>query len=112
MNDRIALTEAELLDYSAGVLSPESMAALAARLAQDPAGQATLAEWQRQDAAIEALYQPVLHEPVPNRLTNVIRRAEGRRRYTARRPIKRAPSSGRCDGDCLGLWRRSGLACP
>lgn len=76
MNDRIALTEAELLDYSAGVLSPESMAALAARLAQDPAGQATLAEWQRQDAAIEALYQPVLHEPVPNRLTNVIRRAE------------------------------------
>lgn len=76
MTDRIALTDAELLDYTADRLPAEAMAALAARLTVDPAAQATLDEWQRQDAALEALYQPVAREPVPGRLTDVIRRAE------------------------------------
>ena len=52
------------------------MAAMAARLANDLTAQATLAEWRRRDAAIEALYQPVAREPVPDRLSDVIRRAE------------------------------------
>ncbi|MCT8331567.1 anti-sigma factor family protein [Albidovulum sediminis] len=76
MSDQTALTEAELLDFAAGQLPADAMSALVARLADDPAARATLAEWQRQDAAIEALYQPVAREPVPYRLTDVIRRAE------------------------------------
>jgi len=76
MSDQTALTEAELLDYAAGQLPAHVMSALAARLADDPAARATLADWQRQDAALEALYQPVAREPVPDRLAEVIRRAE------------------------------------
>lgn len=76
MTDQNALTEADLLDYAAGILPADVMAVMATRLANDPAAQATLAEWQRQDAAIEALYQPVAREPVPDRLSDVIRRAE------------------------------------
>lgn len=76
MTDQNALTEAELLDYAAGLLPADVMSAMSVRLASDPAAQATLTEWQRQDAAIEALYQPVTREPVPDRLSDVIRRAE------------------------------------
>lgn len=76
MSDRNALTEAELLDYAAGQLPPDVMSTMAERLSSDPVARATLAEWRHQDAAFEALYQPVAREPVPDRLTDVIRRAE------------------------------------
>ncbi|MGR3825359.1 MAG: anti-sigma factor family protein [Salipiger marinus] len=75
MPDRPALTETELLDYAQDVLPPEDRAALEARLAEDPAARATLAEWQRQDGAIRALYDPVAQEAVPDRLTDILRRA-------------------------------------
>lgn len=76
MTDQNALTDADLVEYAAGLLPADVMAAMATRLAHDPSAQATLAEWQRQDAAIKALYQPVAREPVPDRLSGVIRRAE------------------------------------
>lgn len=76
MNDQIALTDAELLGYAAVSLPSEEMSVLAARLASDLEAQATLAQWRRQDEALEVLYQPVAREPVPDRLANVIRRAE------------------------------------
>lgn len=76
MTDRTALTEADLLDYAVGALPPEAVVVMAARLAKDAAARETLVDWQRQDAAIEALYHPVTHEPVPDRLTDVIRRAQ------------------------------------
>lgn len=76
MTDQNALTDADLLDYASELLPADMMSSMATRLASDPVAQATLAEWQRQDAAIEALYHPVAREPVPDRLSDVIRRAE------------------------------------
>ncbi|WP_151720069.1 anti-sigma factor family protein [Gemmobacter serpentinus] len=76
MTEKPALTEAELLTYAAGALPPEEAAAMKARLVDDPAASATLAEWQLQDAAIRDLYGPVAEEPVPDRLTAIIRRAK------------------------------------
>lgn len=76
MTEKATVSDEDLLDYAAGVLTPEGMSAMAALVAQDPAAQATLVEWKRQDAALDALYQPVALEPVPDRLANVIRRAE------------------------------------
>lgn len=76
MTEKAAITDEELLGFAAGVLSSDEMSAMAERVAQDPTAQTTLTEWKRQDAALEALYQPVALEPVPDRLANVIRRAE------------------------------------
>lgn len=76
MTEKANVSDEDLLDYAAAVLTPEGMSAMAARVAHDPAAQATLLEWKRQDAALDALYQPVALEPVPDRLANVIRRAE------------------------------------
>lgn len=76
MTDKPALTEIELLAYATGALSADEAATLDARLADDPAARATLAEWQLQDRAIRDLYDPVADEPVPARLTEIIRRAD------------------------------------
>lgn len=76
MTEKPALTDVELLDFAARVLSPDEMSAMAERVAQDPTAQATLAEWKRQDAALEALYRPVALEPIPDRLADLIRQAE------------------------------------
>lgn len=76
MSDENALTDEMLLDYAAGALPAKMMATIAATLADDPVTREKLAEWQRQDAAINALYQPVLREVVPNRLSDVVRRAK------------------------------------
>lgn len=73
------LTNDQLLDYFEGTLSDAAAALIEQRLASDPAApaaRATLAEWQSQNAAITALYQPLAAEPLPDRLTAVIRKAE------------------------------------
>lgn len=72
----MTLTTEALLQYHAGELSPEAAARLETLLAGDPAAQALLADWRAQDAALAALYLPVAAEPVPVRLTALIRRAE------------------------------------
>lgn len=48
---------------------------LAALAAGDPALAADLADWDRQDAALRALYAPVADEPLPDRLVQTIRAA-------------------------------------
>jgi anti-sigma factor RsiW len=70
------LTDEDLIALHAGALPPGAAQAMAARVATDPAAQAMLADWQAQDAAMAALYQPIADEPVPARLTGVIRMAE------------------------------------
>lgn len=74
MTTQTPLTDEDLLAFAHGDMPPD--AALAARIAADPAAQATLAAWAAQDAALGALYQPVAAEPVPARLTDILRRAE------------------------------------
>lgn len=81
------LPEDLLLEYHAGLLPPETMAQVAARLAGDPAAQALLADWRAQDAALAALYQPVAAEPPPARLTAALRQAQAAERRKAPRML-------------------------
>ena len=76
----------ELVAFHSGALDTAAHDALAARIAADPAAQATLAEWNRQDAALAALYGPVAEEPLPDALRVRLDAAAGRppRRNTAR----------------------------
>ncbi len=55
--------------------SPEERSRLAALAAADPALAADLADWDRQDAALRALYAPVAEEPLPDRLLDPVRAA-------------------------------------
>jgi|GEM_PF-639647 len=64
---KAALGDIALLAWRHGRLSAEEAAGFPARLAADPAAQATLAEWDRQDAAL-ALLTPVVAEPVPEQM--------------------------------------------
>ncbi|MCU9847346.1 anti-sigma factor [Defluviimonas sp. WL0024] len=59
------ILEEDLIAFHSGALTDAARSALAARIAADPAAQATLAEWDRQDAALAALYGPVAEEPLP-----------------------------------------------
>jgi anti-sigma factor RsiW len=74
MTTKTPLTDEDLLAYAHDDAAPDT--GLADRVAADPAARATLAAWRAQDAALGALYQPVAAEPVPARLTDVLRRAE------------------------------------
>ncbi len=70
------LTDEDLLAFQMGTLPPDAALAMAARVAADPAAQAMLADWAAQDAALGALYAPIADEPVPARMTDIIRRTE------------------------------------
>lgn len=70
-----AVTEDELHALLDGRLDAAARADLEARLASDPAAQATLQGWQRQQAALRGLHEPVLREPVPASLLAAATRA-------------------------------------
>ena len=59
------LTEAEIHALVDGQLPSTERVAMQARLAQDPAAEATLRNWQQQRDALRSLHQHVLNEPVP-----------------------------------------------
>ncbi|MDE3079273.1 MAG: anti-sigma factor [Paracoccaceae bacterium] len=111
--DDDAIPEESLLAYHAGALPPAERQALAARLAGDAAARATLADWDRQDVALQALYAPRGDEPVPARLTRMIEAA--RAAAPARRwPAIRALAAGIvvfAIGGTAG-WLGHGLAAP
>ena len=70
------LPEDDLHAYVDDRLDPERRRAVEAELAQSPEDAARAAAYREQTAALHALYDPVLGEPVPERLRNV--RASGR----------------------------------
>ncbi len=70
------LTENDLHTYVDDRLDPERRRAVEAELAQSPEDAARAAAYREQGAALHALYDPVLGEPVPERLRSV--RASGR----------------------------------
>lgn len=78
---RISAEEALRLRHG----SAEDQARLATRAATDAGLAGDLEEWDRQDAALRALYAPVADEPVPARLTASV---------TAARAAVRAPVPG------------------
>ena len=110
--DENAIPDDSLLAWHEGALTPTERQALAARLAGDAAAQATLADWARQDAALQALYGPRGDEPVPARLTRMV---EAARATPARRwPAGRALAAGLAVfaiGGAAG-WLGHGLARP
>ncbi|WP_296445429.1 anti-sigma factor family protein [Rhodoferax sp. UBA5149] len=74
-----ALTDDEIHALVDGQLSQEALAALQARLALDPAAQATMATWQQQRDALRRLHQQVLDEPVPATLMSAARQTAASR---------------------------------
>ncbi len=68
MSDTHPIRDEDLIAFRSGALGERAREAMAARIAADPEAQATLAEWDRQDAALAALYGPVAEEPLPEAL--------------------------------------------
>jgi anti-sigma factor RsiW len=62
------ITEADLLAFADGQLSPERRATVEAFLAANPERSAEVAHWRRQNEALTALFGAVVKEPVPARL--------------------------------------------
>lgn len=73
------VTESELLAYVDGELDAEARARIERHVAQDPVAAGLVADFDRQNRRLGALYGPVAHEPVPERLRPAAM-ARGRRR--------------------------------
>jgi anti-sigma factor RsiW len=86
VTDTRPLDDEELLAWRHGPLTDAERARLAARLNGDKSAAATLAEWDRQDAALAALYAPVAAEPLPARLREMLGEATAEDAAAARRP--------------------------
>ncbi|WP_444848710.1 anti-sigma factor family protein, partial [Duganella caerulea] len=63
------VTEAELQAWVDGRLAPERRGAVDAHLLLHPADAARLQAYRDHDAALRALYQPVLEQPLPPAMT-------------------------------------------
>ncbi len=79
MAEDLTRDEERLLALHHGELDPAEAEALRRALEGDPVAQALLAEWQTQDAALEALFAPVAGEPVPPHLSAIVQGARPRR---------------------------------
>jgi anti-sigma factor RsiW len=76
------VTEAELNAYVDGVLPPARAADVEAYLAERPEEAARIAKYREQAHALRREFDPVLDEPVPERLRQPVR-GSGLRRYAA-----------------------------
>jgi anti-sigma factor RsiW len=65
---KFEITEAELHAYADGKLSEVERAGVERYLANEPAKAAEVANWQRQNEALTALFPALANEPVPARL--------------------------------------------
>jgi anti-sigma factor RsiW len=77
------LSEDDLQAYVDDRLDPERRRTVEAELAQSPDAAARAAAYREQNAALHALYDPVLGEPVPERLRDVRTRGRLARRAVA-----------------------------
>src|ERR1035437_1712369 len=84
------LTETDLHAYAEGQLNDSRRVQVEAHLAHDPAATESVRVWREQNEALRALYNPVLNEPVPQRL------------LAARVPRRRWPSFALAAG-AIGL---------
>ncbi|MFJ7567564.1 anti-sigma factor family protein [Herminiimonas sp. NPDC097707] len=82
--NQLAVTEADLHAYVDGVLSEARSAEVAAYLAARPEELARMQVYREQNAALRELFNPVLDEPVPSRLSaGLIDRSGQFARYAA-----------------------------
>ena len=84
------ITETDLHAYADGQLDDSRRVQVEARLAHDPAATESVRVWREQNEALRSLYNPVLNEPVPQRL------------LAARVPRRRWPSYALAAG-AMGL---------
>ncbi len=97
------VTEQELHAYVDGALGPDRRRAVQAYLAAHPDAAAKVAAWQRQKQALHALFDPVLDEPVPDRLRRLAR---------TRRPWRHAAMAGWLAVGLVAGWLARGAATP
>jgi anti-sigma factor RsiW len=76
------LAETDLHAYADGQLDDARRVQVEAHLANDPAATESVRVWRDQNEALRALYNPVLNEPVPQRLF-AVRPSRGRWPYYA-----------------------------
>jgi len=76
------ISETDLHAYADGQLNDARRVQVEAHLAHDTAATESVRAWREQNEALRALYNPVLNEPVPQRLL-AARRARGRWPYYA-----------------------------
>lgn len=82
--NQLAVTEADLHAYVDGVLSAARSAEVAAYLAARPEELARMQAYRAQNAALRELFNPVLDEPVPSRLSaGLVNRSAQFARYAA-----------------------------
>lgn len=72
-----SLSDAELHALVDGQLSATERAALEARMAQDPAAQATVARWTQQRELLRGLHAEVLADPIPSTLLAAAQQTAG-----------------------------------
>ncbi|MEP7298125.1 MAG: anti-sigma factor [Burkholderiales bacterium] len=99
------ITEAELHAFVDGQLTPERHREIDAHLAQRPEEAQRVQTYREQKYALRALFDPVLDEPVPQR---VLRAAQPRARWSAQRwaaGIAIALISGAAGWTLHGAWR-------
>lgn len=75
-DDRMSLDQDTLLRYRHGALTGAEADRVVRLLAEDADARAQLAEWDRQDAAMGLLFDPVAAEPLPEALRQRLNRAE------------------------------------
>jgi anti-sigma factor RsiW len=85
MTGTAPIPEEDLVRFHAGALTGAERATIAALIMSDPAAQALLAEWDRQDGALSAAYDPVLKSALPGTLRAMLDTARSEDRRQARR---------------------------
>ncbi|WP_029014169.1 anti-sigma factor family protein [Niveispirillum irakense] len=68
------LTMNDINAYMDGALSPSARREVEAALAADPAARELLNRYRRNADALHQLYDPVLEEPVPEKMLSLLRR--------------------------------------
>lgn len=85
MTGAVPIPEDDLIRFHAGALTGADRAAMTTRSAADPVAAARLADWDRQDDALNAVYDPVLKSPLPEALRAVLDAARTEDRGQVRR---------------------------
>ena len=80
MNDKLAVTEADLQAYVDGRLSSARHAEVEIYLAAHTADAERMAAYRQQNTALRKLFDPVLDEPIPDRLLDASHTAADIRR--------------------------------
>ncbi len=88
------MSDEELMAYVDGELAGDARAHVEAAMATDPQLQRRVLEMQKQAAALNAAFAPVLDEPLPERLRNIALSHPVSWRYNLREILARRRSAG------------------